>query len=573
MINKGLKREILNKKMYYSKLAVNGLISTTASFFQGFFIAYCINSLFIQKSLVIDIWMQLAILLGVFAFKGLILYYIENQIIDMSAKIKNSIRLKVLKRIMEKGPQNIREEGSGAFLTSLCEGGEKIEKYFSEYIPSFIHMIVAIPILTGIVLYYDRISFGIMVFVLPFLPIFMILIAKEAGNKNEKYFKELKIMGGHFFDLIKGIAEIRFFSNEGKRIVAVEKVSEDFRKITMSILKISFLSAFVLEFSSTISTAIIAVSLGLRLLYGHIDFFTAFLVLLLTPEVFAPVKNFGAKFHVAMSSVAAFESVKPYLDNSESRLNHDKAFMNGHEMELNKKEMYMNELSSSPITLSLKNISFAYLKAQGNILNKVNISILPGEITLLTGPSGSGKSTILSILLGLLKEYEGEIFINDKIISKERLCDLKDFISIVTQRTFIFNSSILENVSISKEGADKKSVEEALENAGATFCRELPQGIDTILSEDGVSLSIGQAQRIALARGFLKNSPLIILDEPTDALDEENEQYIIDSIIKLKELNKSILIISHKSSFKRICDVEYCIENGFVIKSFPEGEK
>jgi len=314
------------------------------------------------------------------------------------------------------------------------------------------------------------------------------------------------------------------------------------------VLRIAFLSALVLEFLATISTALIAVTIGLRLVYGTLSFSSGLFLLLLAPEFYTPLRTLGLNFHAGMSGVNAARRIFEILDHP---------VMSDGEGE---------QMLSSDYHISFQNVSLTYQRGEMPALNGINLSLKSGDKIALVGPSGAGKTSIAELLLRFIEPSEGEIFINQSLLKTISQENWRTQIAYVPQTPYLFAGSIAENIQFGRLSATIEEVISAAQEAFAhEFVLNLPDGYDTILGEGGTRLSGGQAQRIAIARAFLKDAPMLIMDEATSGLDLESE-HIVQLALKRLMKGKTALIIAHRLSTVRQADLILVLEQGQIVE-------
>ncbi len=462
-------------------------------------------------------------------------------------KIKRLLRSKLSEKIIRLGPAYAKRMESGKLNAIVNEGVEKLDAYFSSYLPQFF-LANIIPVLILIFVFPIDVLSGV-VFLLtgPVIPFFMILIGKQAENLSRKQWKTLNFLSSHFFDVIQGLTTLKLFGQSKNQIKKISEISDEFRRTTLGVLKVAFLSALVLEALSTISIAIVSVEVGLRLLYGKIEFYNAFFVLLLAPEFYLPMRLLGSSFHAGIDGVTASKSIFNIL-NAQQNESASKAIF---------------ERRKEPFPIEVKDVSFAYRK-DDYVLKNVSFRIEAGEKIALVGKSGAGKSTLLNLLLKFLEPTEGEIFAAGKSLSEVTRKSWLENVAYLSQHPYLFHGSIRENLLLAKQTATEKELYDALAFANIeSFVKNLPNGLETNVGERGISLSGGQAQRIALARAYLKNVPVLLLDEPTANLDPEVEEEITSSIYSLMK-NKTVITIAHRLNTIEKSDKIIVLENGEI---------
>jgi ATP-binding cassette subfamily C protein CydD len=374
----------------------------------------------------------------------------------------------------------------------------------------------------------------------------MILIGYKSKEANERQWKKLNILSSHFIDMLQGLSTLKIFGISNNQEEKIFNISESHRKATMEVLKISFLSALVLELFATISTAIVAVNLGLRLVYDQISFLNAFFILVLTPDFYLPVRQLGLKFHASLNGVVAIEKIEILEEKFRKKFSEDKV-----------------TVEDSKFEIEVKNLSFVYENKE--VLKGISFKISSGEKIALIGESGSGKSTLINILSGFLEVQENMVFVNGVDINNiNRESYLKN-ITLVPQFPHIFNRSIEDNLTVGYKEIDNKEFLNIYKKARVEeFSETFEKGYKTIIGEgESVSISLGEAQRIAIARAMLKNSGFIIFDEPSSALDAEKEDFLIETVKKHFKKN-TILIAAHRLNTIRAVDKIIMLKEGKI---------
>lgn len=479
--------------------------------------------------------------------------------------VKKTLREALFQRLLKLGPAYTRGERSGELTNTAMEGIEALDAYYSQYLPQlFLTMLVPLVVVVA-VFSADLLSGVVLLVTMPILPVFMILIGLQAQAKSQRQFKILSQMSAHFLDVLQGLTTLKLFGRSQHQAETIARVSERYRERTMGVLRIAFLSALVMEVGATLSTAIVAVEIGLRLLYGHIPFQSAFFVLLLAPEFYQPLRTVGQRFHASASGIAAASRIFEILDTplpDETRPDPaPEGVITGLKRPLK---------SLTSIGLRFEQVSYAYPTPDGarTALDRVSFRVERGRKIALTGPSGAGKSTLAQLLLRFIQPDSGQIYLETEAesipLSEIPAKDWRELVAWVPQQPYLFNASAAENIRLGKPEASDEAVIAAARQAHAhEFITELPQGYATNLSERGARLSGGQLQRISLARAFLRNAPLLLLDEATANLDLENESLILDALDNLMA-GKTVLLIDHRPALLERADRVIRLEAGRV---------
>jgi ATP-binding cassette subfamily C protein CydD len=397
----------------------------------------------------------------------------------------------------------------------------------------------------------DWVSAVIIAVTLPLIPVFAVLVGWHTKTQTRRQWRLLAILGGHFLDVVEGLPTLKVFGRAKVQEQVIAKVTEDYRAATMSTLRVAFLSALVLELSAAVATALVAVEVGLRLLYGHLGYETALLVLLLTPEAFLPIRAVGAQFHASMEGVAAAGRVFEILDTAipgEPRVRSAAAAPRRGSSRADLRTQYIR----------LNGVSAAYPGRHGPALDGVSLTIAPGDRVVLTGPSGAGKSTLLALLLRFITPSAGTIELagggadGDVADGDVAAIDVRQWrtqIAWVPQQPYLFTGTAADNIALGQASASRDAICRAARLAGAAdFISELPAGYDTPLGERGLRLSAGQRQRIALARAFLRDAPLLLLDEPVAHLDPVSAR-LIRTAIDTALADRTVILVTHREGW------------------------
>jgi ATP-binding cassette subfamily C protein CydD len=356
----------------------------------------------------------------------------------------------------------------------------------------------------------------------------MMLIGRGSEQLHRRQWDRLSRMAGHLIDLVQGLPDLIIFGAAKKEAKVVARVSEEYRSATMTVLRVAFLSAFTLEFFSTVGTALVAVIVGFRLLSGNLSLGEGLFVLLMAPEFYLPLRNLGLSYHSRMQGVAAAERIAPLL--ARPLPEGFSGFMLPPE---------------GPPTVIFEGVSFRYGGNRGGI-SGVDLELPSGSITALAGESGAGKSTLARLLIGLARPESGRILINGRDLTTLAPDLWRSRLAWVPQTPYFIAATVRENLLLGQPDADEHAINCALEAAAAAhFINRLPQGLDTMLGDRGAGLSGGELKRLALARAYLCRAALVVLDEPTAGLDPENERMVCEALEKLAR-GRTVLVISHR---------------------------
>jgi ATP-binding cassette subfamily C protein CydCD len=481
---------------------------------------------------------------------------------DVAARVKISLRERLFGRLLGLGPAYARGERTGELANTAMEGVEALDAYFSQYLPQLaLAALVPLTIL-AFVFPLDPVSGLVFLLTAPLIPIFMILIGGQADVLTQRQWTSLSRMSAHFLDILQGLATLKLFNRSRDQLRSIAAITDRHRQATMGVLRVTFLSALVLEMVATLSTAVVAVEIGLRLLYGRLPFEQAFFILILAPEFYLPLRLLGARFHAGVAGVTAAGRIYEIADCGLRIADSKPPALKGDDVR-NRQSTITNPQS----TISFRHVSFSYPGERRAALEDVSFDLPPGQTVALVGPSGGGKSTIAQLLLRFVEPSAGEITVGGAPLPQISADSWRQQLAWLPQLPYLFNVSAADNIGLGCAAALPEQVMRAAQQAGAhDFIQALPDGYDTVIGERGARLSGGQAQRIALARAFLVDAPLVILDEATAHLDPETEAEIEASIERLL-LGRTALVIAHRLQTVRRADLILVLDGGRIVEA------
>ncbi|MFE0001859.1 thiol reductant ABC exporter subunit CydD [[Kitasatospora] papulosa] len=459
-----------------------------------------------------------------------------------SAAVKSELRGRLMERASDLGPDWLGGQRTGSLIALATRGVDALDDYFSRYLPQLgLAVVVPVAVLARIVT-EDWVSAAIIVVTLPLIPLFMILIGWATQSRMDRQWKLLSRLSGHFLDVVAGLPTLKVFGRAKAQAESIRSITSQYRRATLKTLRIAFLSSFALELLATLSVALVAVTIGMRLVHGELDLYTGLVVLILAPEAYLPIRQVGAQYHAAAEGLSAAEEIFAVLET----------------------EPVAGGSQDVPqqLRLELDGVTVRHRGRTEPSLDAASLVVEPGETVALTGPSGVGKSTLLSVVLGFTVPDQGRVRVGGTDLSALSQERWREQIAWVPQRPHLFAGTIADNVRLARPEADDAAVMSALREAGAyDFVAELRDGAGTPLGEDGAGLSAGQRQRLALARAFLADRPLLLLDEPTASLDGETEAGIVDAVRRLAE-GRTVLLVVHRPALLSVADRVVALEPG-----------
>jgi ATP-binding cassette, subfamily C, bacterial CydCD len=529
---------------------LSGFLAGLLTIAQAYLLSSTVNGVFLEGQTLAQVSHWLRLILIVIAGRALLTWANEVSANAVAVKIKTDLRERLFSHILKLGPAYTRGQRTGELTTAAVEGIEALDAYYSQYLPQLV-ITALVPISILIVVFpIDLLSGIVLLVTAPLIPFFMVMIGKGAEIVTKRQYQTLSRLSAHFLDSVQGLTTLKLFGQSGAHAKNIETVSNQFRDTTLGVLRITFLSALALELLATLSTAVIAVEIGFRLLYARMDFLEAFFILILAPEFYLPLRMLGARFHAGMSGTTAAKRIYEILDTP---VTSDQLAVDSGQ--------FVEEVSS----IELKNVSYTYPGETTPAIENIDFQINAGQHVALVGASGAGKTTLVNLLLGFIQPASGAITINHKVpITHSQLLNA---IAWVPQKPYLFHDTIAANIRLGKPGAtDEEMIEVAKSAHLHEFIETLPEKYQTVIGESGGRLSGGQAQRLALARAFLKNEPILILDEPTSSVDPETETLLEESTRQLMH-GRTVITIAHRLNTIFRADQIIVLEGGQIIEA------
>lgn len=468
--------------------------------------------------------------------------------------VKSALRDRLLGRLQDLGPARLAGHRSGELVTLAGRGLDRLDPYLTGYLPAMA-VAAVVPLAVLVRLFAADLASALIVLVtVPLIPIFGALVGMHTKTVTERQFHALARLGGHFLDVVRGLPTLRAFGRARHQATVIQQVADAHRNATMRTLRVAFLSSLVLELCASLSLALVAVPVGLRLLGGTLDLTTALLVLLLAPEAYLPLRMMGTRFHASMEGVAAADAAFAVLDRAA-----DDA---GERPAQGTREPVRRD--GGPPEIRLENVTVRYPGRDDAALEDVSLVIRPGERVALVGESGGGKSTLLHLVLGFITPAKGRVLIDGR--EPADLDVWRAELAFVPQRPHLFATSVADNIRLGAPDASMDAVRRAAAAAHADeFVAALPGGYDTPVGERGANLSAGQRQRIALARAFCRpDATVLLLDEPTARLDGRSEAAVVEATSELSR-GRTAVIVAHRPAMIDLADRVIRIHEGRVV--------
>jgi ATP-binding cassette, subfamily C, bacterial CydD len=497
-----------------------------------------------------DVTPQLVLLVAVVAARAMLAWAFEVVGRRGAQTVLSGLRLELVERRLGDQPAALDGTSGAEVATAAVAGVDALETTFARYLPQVVLAVVVPLAVLALVASLDLVSAGLMLLTLPLVPVFMWLVGRYTERRTRERWQALTLLATHFLDVVRGLPTLRAFNRGEQQAKRIAEVSDAYRRTTMETLRAAFLSGAVLELAATLGIALVAVTVGVRLVNGGIGLEAGLTVLVLAPELYLPLRNLAAQFHASADGLAVASRL---LDLIEA----PPAVRTG------------TKLPPSPrhAIVRLEHVSFTYPQRPGLVLDSVDLELSPDETVALVGPSGGGKSTIAALLLAFAEPTCGQVTVEGTPLSEFDPRCWRRHLAWVPQRPTLVRDTIAGNVRLADRHADDDRVRVALELAGAgSFVRELPEGLATVVGDGGRSLSAGEVQRIAVARAFLRDAALVILDEPTANLDDESARLVVEAVERLRD-DRTVLVITHASALAAGADRIVELRAGTIVET------
>ncbi|MFD3308042.1 thiol reductant ABC exporter subunit CydD [Streptomyces sp. NPDC058694] len=511
-----------------------GVVGAGLVIAQAMLIAEVVVGAFEHELSVAELRTPLLLLAAVAVGRACVSWLTELAAHRASAEVKSELRRRLLERAGALGPGWLSGQRTGSLVALATRGVDALDDYFSRYLPQLgLAVVVPVAVLARIVT-EDWVSAAIIVGTLPLIPVFMMLIGWVTQSQMDRQWRLLSRLSGHFLDVVAGLPTLKVFGRAKAQADSIRRITGEYRLATMRTLRIAFISSFALELLATISVALVAVTIGMRLVHGEMTLYDGLVVLILAPEAYLPLRQVGAQYHAAAEGLSAAEEIFEVLETPEPT----------------------SGTGAVPPAggVRFEGVTVRYPERSSDAVSDVSFAVDPGETVALVGPSGVGKSTLLNVLLGFVEPTSGRVRVGGADLTGTSLEEWRSQVAWVPQRPHLYAGSVAENVRLARPDADDSAVRRALADAGALeFVAALPDGVRTVLGEEGAGLSAGQRQRLALARAFLADRPVLLLDEPTASLDGATEAEVVEAVRRLA-VGRTVLLVVHRPALLDVAD-------------------
>jgi ATP-binding cassette subfamily C protein CydD len=554
LLNRDLVAEARSTRGFFIPAVLLGLLNGLATIIQAAILSRLVTAAFLEGKSLEECARWLIGLLVVSLLRSAAVFGGEVLAGRGSVVVREKLRLRLLRHLFALGPAYMQDERNGAQAAAAIQGIDALDAYFSQYLPQ-VALAGLIPLAVLAVSFpIDWLTGLIFLLTAPLIPIFMVLIGQASERLTRQQFGALSRMSAFLLDTIQGLTTLKLLDQcaaQGERIAVV---SDEFRHKTLRVLRVAFLSALVLEMIGTLSTAVIAVQIGLRLLSGGMQFEPAFFVLILAPEFYLPLRLLGQRFHAGETGRAAAKKIFEVLATPLP------------------KDGRQTVDGSDGLTIQYDQVSFSYPGRTEPVLTDVCFTLQPNQVTALVGSSGTGKSTIANLLLRFAHPSTGSIKVNGANLAALKASTWREQLAWLPQNPHQFYGTIRENLQLANQSASDEAVRSACRLARLEeFIDSLPAGFETLVGEGGMALSGGQMQRLALARAFLRGGRLLVVDEPTAWLDAQLERELSDELAALSR-EKTVLLIAHRMQTVMRADWVVVIEDGRVVEQGKPAE-
>ena len=549
-MHRRLMKEVRADRAKLILLLVLGTVSALAIGVSAWAMANITNEVFLGGAGLDTLYGWFALLVGALVLRGLLSSAEGCQAGRITSSMTAHFRRALFDALHRGGSAFLSAEAVGELASSALRGVGQVALYYAHFLPQAARTAVIVPLMVIMVAPFDLSSAGLLLITIPLLPVFMMLIGLLAKRESRRQYHAMGRLGAHLYDVIDGLGTLKLFGRSREQADIVARMSKEFSDATLRVLRVAFLSAFILELVTTMATAVIAVSIGLRLVWGNMVFLDAFFVLLLIPECYLPLRKLGAQFHTAVVSLPAASRLFSLIDSVE-----DEGWTGSQKV----------AIEGAP-RMVFDDVRYRYPQGGGiDALCGASLVIESGKTTAIVGKSGSGKTTMLKLASGLAKANSGRVMINDAVLTELDESIVREHIAYVAQFPHMFRMTVADNIALTG-AVDIARVKEAARLAGADdFIEMLPDGYDTLVGDGGHALSGGEVRRIALARAFYQGGSVLLLDEWTEGLDALTEARVQSALDKLT-VGKTVVIVAHRLETASRADYVAVMEDGRIVE-------
>ncbi len=494
---------------------------------QAWLLASIITDCFLGGADLADLRTRLIALAATLGGRAVLSWLAEVSAQHASAAVKSELRIRLLHKVIELGPRWLTGERSGELTTLATRGIDALDDYFSRYLPQLVLVCIVPFVVAARMFAADWLSAVIVMVTLPLIPIFMVLVGLSTKTLVSRQWATLQSLAHHFLDVLSGLGTLKAFNRSRAQVSTIAALADRQRKATLATLRIAFLSSLVLELLATLSVALVAVSVGLRLVDGRLDLQTALLVLILAPEAYLPLRLLGAHYHASAEGLAAADQVFKVLD-AETRPTG-------------------SAIATADADIVVDDVTVSSADRDAPALHHLSLLIPSGQVTGIVGPSGCGKSTVLGLLLGTVRADAGRVIAGGIDLAGVDPDSWRAQVAWLSQDPVLFAGTVENNIRLGRPSADDLAVRRCARAARVDVPLELELG------ERGHGVSTGQRRRVALARALLVDAPLLLLDEPTEGVDPATEQALLESL-PAAFTGRTVVLLTHRPALLALCD-------------------